>query len=170
MCGGVRTERDYFDGIRRSLARPDVTLSIKAVGRAPDQVVTHAAGLLAHQRDQFDELWCVVDVDEFDLDRAVRAVRTAGVRLAVSNPCFELWLLLHFEDGGPPVLGATEATRRLRRHLPAYDKTRLDFGDYAPGLADAIARGRKLDDGESVGTDPSSGVWRLVEQIARTTS
>lgn len=169
VCGGTRTEPDYFHGIRRLLRRPDVTLSIKAVSKSPDQLVDHAVTLMSHRRDQFDELWCVVDVDEFDLDRAARSAKAAGVRLAVSNPCFEVWLLLHFDDGGPHLSGSAEAIRRLRRHLPAYDKARLQFDDYGPGVAEAVRRARKLDDGTAVGANPSSGVWRLVEQIARTT-
>jgi hypothetical protein len=146
-----------------------VTLTIKAVAKSPEQLVAYAATLASRTRDEFDELWCVADVDEFDLDRAVQAAEAGRVRLAVSNPCFEVWLLLHFEEGGPHVSGAAAAVRRLRRHLPAYEKAKLQFEDYAPGLRDAVDRARKLDDGSAVGTNPSSGVWRLVERIVRDT-
>ena len=57
------------------------------------------------QRDSylaFDEVWCVHDVDDHPrLDEARIMARDNDISLAVSNPCFELWLLLHFrEDPG----------------------------------------------------------------------
>lgn len=33
-----------------------------------------------------------------DLDRALRMARDEDLNVALSNPCFELWLLLHFQD------------------------------------------------------------------------
>ena len=36
-------------------------------------------------------------------------------------PCFELWLLLHFEDVHAPIHRA-DVYVRLKTHLPAYDK------------------------------------------------
>ena len=38
-----------------------------------------------------------------------------------SVPSFELWLLLHFEDNWAPIQ-RDEVMRRLRLHLPVYEK------------------------------------------------
>ncbi len=41
----------------------------------------------------------VVDVDRWEnLDEIVSRCIKEGFRAAVSNPCFELWLLLHFRS------------------------------------------------------------------------
>jgi hypothetical protein len=46
-----------------------------------------------------DEVWCVFDVDEHPkLAEARDQANANGIQLAVSNPCFELWLLLHFQE------------------------------------------------------------------------
>lgn len=50
----------------------------------------------------YDEVWCVLDVEapypHASLDRALRLAAQQGVRCAISNPCFELWLILHIQD------------------------------------------------------------------------
>jgi GT2 family glycosyltransferase len=49
-----------------------------------------------------DEFWVLLDTDHHFRDRnlpgtlqALQEARQAGLEVAVSNPCFELWLLLH---------------------------------------------------------------------------
>ncbi|PSL58061.1 RloB-like protein [Saccharothrix carnea] len=49
-------------------------------------------------RENVADVWCVVDVDNFDVAAAVEEADSAKVNLAVRNPCSELWLLLHFAD------------------------------------------------------------------------
>jgi len=56
----------------------------------------------AAKTDPYDEVWCVFDV-EAKLSQQARPgfadalsmARGARIRCAVSNPCFEVWLLLH---------------------------------------------------------------------------
>ena len=44
----------------------------------------------------FDEVWCIFDRDDHHrFDEATRVAKKAGIRTAISNPCFELWLILH---------------------------------------------------------------------------
>ncbi len=88
------------------------------------------------------------------------------VNLAISNPCFEVWLLLHHDKCEARLANCRETTQRLRKHLPGYDKARLKFKDHAIGLDDAIERSRQLDpSGEDHSKNPSTGMWRLVERI-----
>ncbi|MFY1670744.1 RloB family protein [Plantactinospora sp. WMMB334] len=92
--------------------------------------------------------------------------RRLGVRLAVSNPCFELWLLLHHTECRSHCAGYPDLERRLRRQLPTYDKARLEFRHYAAGVGDAVDRGRRLDPtGVAHHVNPSTGMWRLAELI-----
>lgn len=97
---------------------------------------------------------------------ALALAAKAGIKVAVSNPCFELWLLLHHEDCSAHCADCDAVQVRLRKRVPAYDKTRLRFRDFAGGLDQAIALARKLD---PTGTDhirnPSTGVWRLVGAV-----
>jgi RloB-like protein len=166
-CGAIRTEPDYFNGLRRRFRNSGVTIKVRSVGAAPDVLVRAAASY----RDSkgpgaFDQVWCVVDTDEFDIDAAVTEARRNGVRLAISNPCFELWLLLHHADCRSFCAGCAEVVRRLRKYLPNYDKAQVAFSDFADGVLDAVKRARGLEPtGEEHRHNPSTNVWRLVEQI-----
>ena len=46
-----------------------------------------------------DEYWCVIDVDQHaNLVPAVEKAIANGISVAVSNPCVDLWFILHFQD------------------------------------------------------------------------
>ncbi|GLH99201.1 RloB family protein [Phytohabitans aurantiacus] len=162
-CGAARTEPDYFNGLKRHLRSQTVTVKIRYDGVAPKQLVRIAATYRDKTPGAYDEVWCVVDTDEFDIDAALAEARRRGVSLAVSNPCFELWLLLHHDKCTSHCTGYADVAGRLRKHVPGYDKARLDFADYAAGVDDATARAKAL--GVDHAVNPSTGVWRLVETI-----
>jgi hypothetical protein len=165
-CGALRTERDYFDGFRERVRQGNVTIKLRQGGIDPATVVRAAAGYRDRSPGRFDEVWCVVDTDQYDTDTAVVEARRRNVQLAVSNPCFELWLLLHHADCRAFCQDYDEVKRRLLKHLPAYEKTRLDFADFAAGVGDAVKRARDLDPtGADHRRNPSTNVWQLVERI-----
>jgi len=123
------------------------------------------------QRDEnllWDEVWGVVDVDDHPrLDEALALADSEDIQLAVSNPSFELWALLHFQDQRAFV-SRQEARAVLRGHLPGYDKD-LDFKVMHPAYEDAVLRARDLDREaelhEARGRNPSTGVYRLTHAI-----
>ncbi len=163
MCGGLRTEPDYFNGLKAHLRNPAVTVKVRARGQAPENLVQHACSPRVVGLDEFDQVWCVVDVDEFPLDKAARDAAREDICLAVSNPCFELWLLLHRCDWRKPLVDAKAAHRELEKHVATYGKDQLRFSDFAAGLDDAVRRGEQLDPtGRDHAINPSSGVWKLV--------
>ena len=91
--------------------RESVIVTIDDYHASPMQLVEEAAAkrvidLRAAKRGQgapYDEYWCVFDVDEHPyLNRALELARTSGISIALSNPCLELWFLLHFEGDGRP--------------------------------------------------------------------
>lgn len=166
VCGSERTEAQYFDGLRDSGVTRAIDIKIVCRPKAPAQVVAYAHEYERNARRDFDQVWCVFDVDDYDLGEADRLAGRVGILLAMSNPCFELWLLLHHEDCRAYQADYHAVARRLRRYVAAYDKARLDFRDYRDGLADAITRAKGLDPtGTRYETNPSSGMWRLVERI-----
>jgi hypothetical protein len=169
--GAERTEADYLRGLRDEHRLTTVALKIVAKAESPDRLVAYVKDTFV--AEDFDDIWCVTDVDHYEREggkvtAAVRAARGSGISLAVSNPCFEVWLLLHFEDLRAHCRDYAEVERRLRKHLPAYDKARLRFGDYADGIAQAVEWARALDpSGADHQRNPSSGMWRLVESLER---
>lgn len=166
VCGGKRTEPDYFRGLKNQVRNPAVHVSVKAKGIAPWDLVEYARSRAPIRTDEFDEVWCVVDRDEFALQPAATRATQLDVQLAVSNPCFELWLLLHHKDCTAPFGDASAVLCRLRKQVPGYEKTGLRFADFADGVPDALRRAERLDpSGCDYGCDPSTGVWKLARRI-----
>ena len=64
---------------------------------------------------------------------------------------------------GAHCAGYPDVAARLRKWVPGYDKSRLDFGAYSGGIPDAIRRARSLEGGPA--RNPSTNVWQVVEVI-----
>jgi len=164
VCGGVRTEPTYFKGLKQAFRNPAVVVKVVAEPRDPEAVVR--AARLHLESGDFDAAWCVLDVDEFRFERALKDAREHGISLAVSNPCFEVWLLLHRADLRTPFPTAKDVLVRLRSQLPHYEKSGLRFADFEDHVVDAITRARSLPGAEQVlGPNPTSGVWRVIQAV-----
>ena len=98
ICGGEQTEPNYF----RAFRTPKVVVTVQAIGKSPREVVEGARKRVweeQRQGEEYDQVWCVFDRDEFpggDFNAAIVAARRNGLRVAYSNEAFELWYLLHF--------------------------------------------------------------------------
>ncbi len=118
-----------------------------------------------------DEAWVVVDTDAWTAEdlQSLHSWSTERCNhgLAVSNPKFEFWLLLHF-DSGNGAATATECDRRLKKHLPAYDK-RVEPSKFPRDRIDAaIERARSRDTpacSDWPRNPPGTTVYRLVERV-----
>lgn len=112
-----------------------------------------------------DERWLVLDVDrwpEKTLASVCRLATQNGVGLAISNPCIEAWLLLHFEDGRPesPCQSSEEQLRKL---LGTYNKTRIPTEPWThERVTRACERAQAEDNGERWPSKPGSHVQRLI--------
>ena len=60
--------------------------------------------------------------------------------LAVSNPAFEFWFLLHFEETTRPFHNADELRKALEQHLPGYKKNQDLSAQLAPHTKAASTR------------------------------
>ncbi|MGK5449015.1 RloB family protein [Streptomyces radiopugnans] len=124
----------------------------------------YTAKLLGKSGDEYDKARCVLDVDDFtDIDQAVAAAGRHEISVALSNPCFGLWLLLHFTDHRRHVSSYDHLKPYLDRHMPGdYSKTRLDFRTYEEAWREAVRRARRLaPEGKEKEVNPSTGMWRL---------
>lgn len=163
----MQTERRYFEALK--VWRHNAAVKVTVLPRAfsPSELVRYTERWLDRNDGDFDEVWCVFDVDEFpDVEAAVRQATKRGFSVAVSNPCFELWLLLHFETVHKAQSRCDPLTRRMRGHLPSYTKSRFDTARLRAGVEDAIRRAEALDPtGMAHDQNPSTGVWRLVRRF-----
>ncbi|WP_312867703.1 RloB family protein [Amycolatopsis pithecellobii] len=167
VCGGRATEPAYFDGLKRERRNSAVTVTVKKKGVDPEAVVRHAMTLRGLAERTYDETRCVLDVDDFELAPVIALARRNRISLAVSNPCFEYWLVLHFELCSAPLTGYEQVVGRLLRYLPHYQKNALRFPDFSAGVDAAVKRGqeRRIDLDAIPDHASSTGVWALVEKI-----
>ncbi len=102
--GGSEESREakYFDIFNEE----DIRLQFKVIPcrenrSSPLHVFRHLKNEMENEPlREDDEIWLVIDVDRYHehLPEVARLSVDAGYNLAVSNPCFEYWLLLHFRD------------------------------------------------------------------------
>ena len=123
---GSKTEPQYFSLFddRGSTIKP---LCLKAChDSAPFYVLKRMKSYLKDTGlKSTDEAWLVVDRDKWteeQLDQLYQwSEQQDNYGFALSNPKFEYWLLLHFEDGRG-VGSARECSERLKRYMPNYHK------------------------------------------------
>ena len=103
---------------------------------------------------------------EEQLDGVFLGCRASAFHMAVSNPKFEYWLLLHFEDGSG-LSGSRDCTQRLMRHLPNFKKGHLETQKIEPGIPDAIHRAEAKDTPSCEDWPRTNGstVYRLVKRL-----
>ncbi|WP_241661281.1 RloB family protein [Thermomonospora catenispora] len=108
VCEGTVTEKRYLDGLKdhlRAIPVDVVEYDCVGKGRDPHSTVELAVRLRDQARQRaraqqdaflaYDAVWCVVDVDDHaTLHSALSLARRENVNLVVSNPCFEVWLLV----------------------------------------------------------------------------
>ena len=106
FCEGERTEPDYIRHWERE-HRHQVVVVIDDFHGGPLQLVDRAIDrrqddMREERRGRgraFDEYWCVFDRDEHgSFDSAVNRAVSRDIRVAHTNPCIELWFMLHFVD------------------------------------------------------------------------
>jgi hypothetical protein len=94
VCEGSKTEPNYFEQFRV----PALVIRVKGTGMNTLSLVRKALEL--REQDDYDQVWCVFDKDDFLTDQFENAINLAhqkGMHAAYSNQAFELWYVLHFE-------------------------------------------------------------------------
>ncbi len=182
LCEGAVAEPTYLKGycaeLRTSL------IDIRPVGGCvPKTLVERASALTREarnearrQRDQnlsIDEIWCVFDVDDHPrIQEAKVQAKANGIKVAISNPCFELWLILHFREQTAYLdrAAAKSAWRTLSQGAP---KAVPQFATCSPGYDRAVKRAIVLElrneTAGQPGENPSTTMYLLTERIRRAT-
>ena len=145
---GDSTELDYFRNLRRFC--PGITVdSIKSNHHSsPKNVLKRIKEKLkSHPLESDDQAWIVIDRDQWPQDQLVELKKwvnnTKNVHIALSNPKFEFWLLLHFEDA-KGVQTPKACDERLKRYLTDYDKSLNDRDFPLDLIKRAIKRAEKI--------------------------
>lgn len=181
VCEGTETEYRYFNALRRQRELLSVTLEVARPGGQSEQLIRHAIELRSERARQPDSLpyeavWCVLDREAANepesFPSAVERADRARIELAVSNPCFEYWYLLHFRETDRPFHHADDVYDALRHNdcLPGFEKNHDVFEQLALHMDRAIERAERLytahaADMQDRFPNPSTLVQRLIRTI-----
>ncbi|HEY6327990.1 MAG TPA: RloB family protein [Blastocatellia bacterium] len=166
---GEQTEKQYFAMFRSSRIQVRVIPSDGGLSSP-----RHVLERLDAYRNEFqiggdDELWLMIDVDRWgdrNLSQVCSAARRKGYRLAVSNPCFELWIYLHFLDLTGAAMECSWYEQQIRAHHGSYNKSNLAVDALKPLAGDAIGRARDAaNEGHLWPASAGTDVFRVVEQV-----
>lgn len=184
VCEGKVTEPHYFETFRdlygNSLVRVTTIGGCGVPVSVVEQAIVEKAKKEAERRksgDSFEvfEVWAVFDRDAHPQGQVPSALKQAqenGISVAFSNPCFEVWGLMHFSCYSRP--GHHHETQAsLRAALPGYCHERnprfsanalKERYPQAVINADRALRQRREEGNDEHG-DPSTTVHLLTERI-----
>ena len=141
---GKKTERDYFKALGDTLDSSKVRISYNGPMGVPKTVATKAIsfasekGLIKTRRrrklnsyEELDQVWAVFDRDDFPCyHEAKQMCDGAGVPYAYSDPCFELWINLHFGEHDAPCT-SHQAQGRTENLIEEYDPKSGKTADFS---------------------------------------
>ena len=167
---GMKTEPQYFAIFKSREPIVKVKCLEGKTKSSPTQVLQRMNAYLREELlKEYDEAWLVVDKDSWTDDQLAQLYQWSQKRenygFALSNPKFELWLLLHFEE--PTGVTFTNCIERLNRYWPNYDKG-IDVRKITlDHISEAIRRAKQRDNPPCSDWPRTIGstVYKLVEKI-----
>jgi len=187
--GGEKTEVDYIKYWHR-IFRERVNVIIDTQKQDHGVPLTLANRALKEKKDDTRDsrrsdtpieiyYWCVFDVDNHpNLRQAIQKAETNCIRVAVSNPCIELWFLLHFQEQ-EGFINRYDSQHKSKEYLKCGKNLnnkalQLLEGRFPEAKERAInlqkkhrVDGRRHEaDGSSWRSNPSSDLFELIDQIS----
>lgn len=178
--GKNKTERYYFQEFNRSINDYAIAFS-DGNNTDPVKIVRDAlntADKKGIEPGNGDHICAVFDTDfqkEQQIGEARKLAEKNDVELVLSNPCFEVWLILHFRYSTHGYQSNREVLEDLKKHWPDYRKNITSFQQIQARCEEAIGNAEKLRKfhGGNKGTEiiekcnPSTDVDKLVTRIIK---
>ena len=147
---GAATEPAYIEGVKLRLKRRAAAIVVQHGDHTdPVGVVREAMKLREVQaansnKAPYDQVWVVFDREKQNDPRreqvpaAQQLAATNGIRVALSIPSFEFWLLLHFHYTTAAFDGCAAVTKALKKFIKNYEKSDLPLDDLLNRVATAM--------------------------------
>ena len=136
--------------------------------------------------EEIDVINLIVDRDkssfkEYQYYDLVKKCHKEGIKLYVSNPCFEVWLLMHFDEFENldhqkllenKRVGKSKKARKyadkMLSDIIGYDKSNLKFSSFVDKVDDAIKREKKYCENlNELENKIGSNVGKLIETLRK---
>ena len=173
-CEGEKTEAEYLNFSCFQNSRVKLCIVPSKEGKSAPVYILENLEEEAQKYDlkQGDQLWIVMDTDRWIFETQIKPLLNARIKkfpvqLAVSNPCFELFLYLHFSSmPESPVKDSKTMEKMLRSRLGQYSKANLSEEPYAPNIQVAIQEAEKTEYGtNTLPQNPGTDVGKLIKII-----
>jgi hypothetical protein len=162
FCEG-ETEETYIKHLR-SLYRLPIEIDPKIAGNriTAQYIANYKKHRTIHPKDK---TFLIYDSDVEPVLEKLKKIK--NVDLLCSNPCFELWYLLHFVNQNA-ALTSGECISKLVNNVRQYQKGNLDEKlkeKLDKNKINAITRAKSLSDF----TNPSTSIYKFVEELDKIT-
>ena len=185
-CEGSKTEPGYFESIRRELRlRTLQIIVLRHQGRTDprsiiERVIEERKEMKSNQAwTEGDSAWAVFDGDEHieqspdNWRSAIDLATKQKIKLAITNPCFELWYLIHFQDYFAQIT-RDRVINLLEKHIPNYEKSMCLYPkplkpltEQAIQRAERIAAQIERDELDEHSNPCCSGLPKLIQSLLR---
>ena len=182
ICEGKKTEPYYFQGLKEKLRLRSAHIEVapSTFGPSPNKILKYAIYRLEHDGLDYDKVFCVFDRDRHSTYKTTLkkishpSKGKQKIEAITSNPCFEIWLLLHFKYTTKPFgsrnsqSACNQVVRELKKHLPSYCKGLKTIFDYTKEkLNEAITNAERLQKhNQEIGSsNPSTDIFNLVKYL-----
>lgn len=183
---GEVTERDYFIGMGKEIHNSRIRFKFLEKDKFDSGCPVRVVGQIdkfrkARDTVKGDQFWVVVDADGphgWKLADAEKLCKEKNINLAISNPCFEIWILFHFlmdvvnlsEESKIKILknGKKECRRLINKHATvASHVSPFDFEVLWPLIDEAtkIAKVMDCNSGTRLPVPVGSRVHNLIDNI-----
>jgi ribosomal protein S15P/S13E len=143
---GEKTEPEYFSMFKKN----GLTVEIVPCNRKTnyDGIINKIDKILKYEKhfNITPEVWLVADIDnnkKEDFNKLQAWLIKNKCFSAISSPCFEYWLLLHFEEVKGR-LNVNRCIKKLKKHVPNYNKG-IDARRFYPNVFVAIKRAGEIE-------------------------
>lgn len=187
---GSRTEPKYFTHFRTRHTNIDIqVVGSRSSGGETDYMSLLRKAQEYQKKNQLsyangDSVWVVADGDvnynnpdpvgskNQQLSRVRKLAERSDIQVAISNPCFEYWYLLHFRYTTKYLRDYNATKNELETFLPEYEKADDVFEKLVPMMEQAVQSAKRaekyhLDDGAilpfGAEVNPFTEVYRLIE-------
>jgi hypothetical protein len=195
---GNDTEQVYFEDFKETFKNTDLfnddLIYLHLLNRpkndtnsAPNHVFKK---LKKEAKDEYnfkstDELWMIIDTDRWkNIDEIILECKKQGnMFVAVSNPCFEFWLLLHIKNineydlseqelilknGKTSKNSRTYVEKKIIEILGAFNKSKPQTEHFLPNIENAVNQAKLLNDPEEEYPKKlGSFVYKIIEKLKK---
>ena len=177
LTEGEKTEPQYIEILRREYRNTTIKIKREDTGLSAKSLLRRAQEYKRRnnrRNPDFDEIWIIFDVDANPvrtINQVIQEARDSDIKIAISNPCLELWLVLHCQDQTGYI--EREQIQRMARTLGMIKRKDIALGAHRTLIDkydEARNRAKKLEimhrnNNSKLWENPSSQIWKFVDRL-----